>query len=145
MRTVGRYFSSLVISLALIRTCSQIQQLLPLQSRCSLSAAMGNGRLQGSNQSLLEWRCSVGPHCAGSAQAALTLGRSQLRDVLSAFVIRVFSGHHLVPLAALFVQHVWDLQCGLSLCSQVQILLSKMGPQLPDFKLEEKIPQTDVM
>lgn len=85
------------------------------------------------------WRISC-------AQAALTSGRSQLSDVLGGFVVRILSGHHLVPLAALFVQHVWDLQCSLSLCSQVQILLSKVSSQLPDFKLEEKTtPQTDVM
>lgn len=69
---------------------------------------------------------------------ALTSCRLQLRDVLGAFVVRVLSGHHLVPLAALLVQHVWDLQGSFSLCSQVQVLLSKVGPQLPDFKLEEK-------
>lgn len=81
-----------------------------------------------------------------STQAALTLWRSQLSDVLSGFIIRIFGCYHLVPVAALFVQHMWDLQRSLSLCSQIQILLSKVGPQLPDFKLEEKtISHTDVI
>lgn len=81
-----------------------------------------------------------------STQAALTLWRSQLGDVLSGFIIRIFGCYHLVPVAVLFVQHMWDLQRSLSLCSQIQILLSKVGPQLPDFKLEEKTTShTDVI
>lgn len=81
-----------------------------------------------------------------STQAALTSWGSQLSDVLGGVIIRIFSCYHLVPVAALFVQYMWDLQRSLSLCSQIQILLSKVRPQLPDFKLEEKItPHTDVM
>lgn len=135
-------------------------QLLPLESRCSLSAACRE------HQSLQEGRCSEDPavqegRCSGDpavqdegaqktllCTAALTLTscRAQFRDALGGFVVRVFGGHHLVPLAALLVQHVRDLQCSLSLCSQVQILLGKVGPQLPDFKLEGKTAsQTDVM
>lgn len=130
-------FSSPVISLALFRTCSQTQQLLPLESRCSL---------QGSHQSLLQWGRSVGSHVENLCTGTLTSRSSQLRDALGGFIIRVLSGHHLVPLAALFVQHMGDLQGSLSLCSQVQILLGKVGPQLPDFKLEERTtPQSHVM
>lgn len=81
-----------------------------------------------------------------STRAALTSWRLQLSDGLSGFIIWVFSGNHLVPVAALLVQYVWDLQCSFSLCRQVQILLSKVGPQLPDLKLEEKTTAgTDVI
>lgn len=81
-----------------------------------------------------------------STQAALTSWSLQLGDGLGGFIIWVFSGNHLVPVAALFVQHMWDLQRSLSLRSQIQILLSKVGPQLPDLKLEEKTTAcTDVI
>lgn len=48
---------------------------------------------------------------------------------------------HLLKAAALLSPHVMDLHSSLTLCNQIQILLSQVSPQLPDLKLTRRNPR----
>jgi hypothetical protein len=49
---------------------------------------------------------------------------------------RALALHHLVA-APLLAPHMVDLHSSLLLCSQVQVLLGQVGPELSDLKLRE--------
>lgn len=150
MRTLGRYTIVIFIPSHFIGSGQNL--FINITAPATLEQTQllcKNGKMQSPGKaikSLAEWKYFVGSvtPCKGTAvlagsstQTALTSWSLQLSDVLSAFIVWIFSCHHLVSVAALFVQYVGDLQRSLSLCSQVQILLSKVGPQLSDLKLEE--------
>lgn len=74
----------------------------------------------------------------------VTCGTPRLSDFGWPVMLRGPGGQsiHLLETAALFTPHMVDLHGCFTLCYKVQILLSQVGPELPDFKLMKEEEMT---